>query len=99
MSSPAAPAPAKKTTARKTAPVKTTPPRGAKKTAAKRPASGPGSKGGQLNASETRHGKVVTPVWERAQARAGYEGRGIWEVIRQQLAEYGNEPGPWSDGK
>lgn len=89
MTTTAAKAPAKKTTtARKPAPVKGTPPRGAAKPP-KRPANGTGAKGGQLGQSTTRHGKVADPVWETAAEKASGEGRGIWEVIRQFLAEYG----------
>ena len=84
--------PAKKTTAKRAPTIrKGTAPRGAKPAAAKTPAKGAGSKGGQLNGSTVRHGKFADPVWQRAEERAAREGRGVWEVLRQKLAEYADE--------
>jgi hypothetical protein len=39
--------------------------------------------------TRVRHGRFHDAVWERAETRA--EGRGVWEVLRQKLAEYADE--------
>jgi hypothetical protein len=75
MSSSAPSATAKKTATRKT----TTP---------ARPTAGAGSRGGQLNGSQVRHGKIADPVWDALTAKAESEGRGPWEVLRQLASEY-----------
>jgi hypothetical protein len=83
-------APKKGTTATKRTPAirKATPPRAARKTTAKRPAEGAGSRGGKLNGTTTRHGKIADEVWGPLEAKAATEGRGPWEVLRQLAAEY-----------
>jgi Mg-chelatase subunit ChlD len=65
----------------------TTPSATAKKTAAKKTTPAP-SKRGAMNGAMVRHGKVHDITWDAAEAKAVSEGRGLWEVIRQLLAEY-----------
>jgi hypothetical protein len=71
--------PAPSPTAKKTATRKKTP---------ARPAAGAGSRGGQLNGSQVRHGKIADAVWDAMVAKAEAEGRGPWEVLRQLASEY-----------
>jgi hypothetical protein len=71
--------PAPSPTAKKTAPRKQTAPR---------PTAGAGSRGGQLNGSQVRHGKIADAVWDAMVAKAEAEGRGPWEVLRQLASEY-----------